>query len=76
MNELKKDLILHFYSEALKHDIKSSEFSDSAKKVSSFYRESFGMNETWQNYHSALRSERKIEVLTLFKTMFSALLNI
>lgn len=76
MNGLKKDLLVHFYNEALKHDINSSEFSDSAKKVSNFYRESFGMNESWQNYHSALRAERKIEVLTLFKIMFSALLNL
>ena len=73
MNDISK-LIECFYSEALKHDTKSEDFLKTAGKVTAFYKDSFGMNETYLTYYDVIYKNEESPTLELFSKMRSELL--
>ena len=68
MNDISK-LIEYFYSEALKQDTKSEKFLKTAGKVTSFYKEVFGMNETYRTYYESVYKDEESPTLELFSKM-------
>jgi hypothetical protein len=75
MNDLSKDLISYFYSEALKYKVYSEDFLSNSKKVSKMYMENFGMTEVWLNYHKIL-FEDEVQTLKLLEIMYSELVKL
>lgn len=73
MNDVSK-LIEHFYSEALKYDAKSESFLKTAGKVTTFYKEAFGMNETYLTYYDVIYKNEVSPTLELLSKMRSELL--
>jgi hypothetical protein len=73
MKDFTIDFILHFYNEAIKHKPYSSEFLENSKHITLMYREKFGMNETWLNYHDINTKNEELN-LSLFKKMYNELL--
>ena len=74
-DEIKK-LVSHFYDEALKYEVNSTNFLKSAKHVSNFYRDYFGMNQTWLDYHQLLTNDDQIKAKSLFNLMYTELLKL
>lgn len=73
MNDIYK-LTEYFYSEALKYDTKSEAFLNNAGKVTTFYKEAFGMNETYRTYYDVIYKNEQSPTLDLFSKMRSELL--
>lgn len=74
-DEIKK-LVSHFYDEAIKHEVNSTDFLESGKRVSKFYKDYFGMNQTWQDYHKSLTEDDKVKAKSLFNSMYGELLKL
>lgn len=74
MNEDYKKLFLHFYNEAVKHEVNTTDFIKNSGKVTGEYRETFGMTKTWHNYQKALKDDDKPLTLSLLSTMLGQLL--
>jgi hypothetical protein len=75
MND-KIKIIEHFYMEALKHRTNSEEFLDKAKHITTFYRESFGINKTWDSYVVATSKNNDSDTIELLSKMKSELLKL
>lgn len=75
MNELTKKVLDRFYQESLTSEIYSEEFNKNSKQISKMFREKFGMNKTWMDYHESLLKDKN-KTLSLLEVMYKELIKL